>query len=267
MKVVILAGGRGTRLSEETFKRPKPMVKIGGMPLLWHLMKYYESYDHDEFIVCVGYLGYQIKEYFAHYALHRSERVIVDLNEDSVILKREGLEKWKVTILETGLDTTTGGRIKRALDEISPDDKFFISYGDVLGNVDLNRLVDVHNRSGASVTVTAGRPPAKYGSLRYKSAEQGDDYLVAIDFSEKPKEQFGLVSAGFFVCDKSIGSYLSNDREAWEDAPLRSLCYDGRVSIYNHDGYWQPMDTARDKEELEKLWGENGEMAPWKNWI
>ena len=264
MKVIILAGGRGTRLSEETFKRPKPMVKIGEMPLLWHLMKYYESFGHDEFIVCVGYLGYQIKEYFAHYALHRSDCIKVDLQKESVTLKSEGLEKWKVTILETGLDTTTGGRIKQALQEIEGEEKFFISYGDVLANVDLNQLVQSHNNSGSLVTVTAGMPPAKYGSLKYNQEKNG--FLKATDFSEKPKEQFGLVSAGYFVCDKRIDTYLDDPKQAWEDDPLKRLCNDGMVSIYKHEGFWQPMDTARDKEELERLWGVDGESAPWKKW-
>jgi len=266
VKVVILAGGRGTRISEETFAKPKPMIHIGPKPILWHIMKYYATYGHKEFIVCLGYRGYQIKEYFYNYRLHNAECVRLTGESKYELFGATDIDDWNIILLETGLETETGGRIAQALNHVG-EEAFFITYGDVLASVDLGMLEDCHRKSGLIATVTAGFPPAKYGAIGASGLETpGIQHSLVDSFTEKPTTQMGLVSAGYFITDKRIGNYIKGANVAFEGRPLEELATSGHLGVFKHSGFWQPMDTLRDKMELESLWLDETNQAPWCIW-
>ncbi len=254
-KAVILAGGLGSRLSEETVLKPKPMVEIGGRPILWHIMKIYASHGITEFIICLGYKGYVIKEYFANYFLHNSD-VVIDVGENSVEILSKPEENWKISLIDTGQSSMTGGRIKRILPYVG-DEPFCMTYGDGVGNVDIKGLLKHHVQSGRKATVTAVRMPGRFGSLEVKDG-------VVSAFYEKPHGDEGRINGGFFVLSPEVGEYIDEDATTWERQPMERLASDGQLSAFTHEGFWHPMDTLRDKEYLVKLW-ESGE-APWKNW-
>lgn len=259
MKVVILAGGYGTRLSEETDIKPKPMVEIGGKPILWHIMKIYSSFGFNEFIICLGYKGYTIKEYFAHYFLHNSD-VTFDFTNDKNerCIHSHNAEPWKVTLIDTGLNTMTGGRVKR-IQEYTEGKSFMLTYGDGVGNIDLNRLVEFHKKHGKAITMTSSQPEGRFGALNIV----GDDRVTS--FLEKPKGDGAWINAGFFVCETKVFDYITEgDTTVFEQTPLQNLAKDGEMFTYKHNGYWKPMDTLRDKQELQNLW--DGGKAPWKVW-
>ncbi len=256
MKAVILAGGLGTRLSEETGTRPKPMVEIGGRPILWHIMKGYSRYGVDEFVICLGYKGYFIKEYFANYYLHNSDFTF-DLSTNTQTIHRAGSEKWKVTLVDTGENTMTGGRIKRILPYVKDDEDFCLTYGDGVGDVDIARLVALHRSQGRLATVTAMQPPGRFGALRIEANQ-------VTGFREKPDGDGGWINGGFFVCSPKVIDYIDDDSTTWEREPLDRLAKDGQLSVNRHEGFWQPMDSLRDKTLLEELWKSG--KAPWKLW-
>lgn len=257
MKVVILAGGLGTRISEETHLKPKPMVEIHSKPILWHLMKYYSSFGYNEFIICLGYKGYVIKEYFANYFLHMSS-VTVDLKSNETSIHNTDAEPWKITLVDTGELTMTGSRILRIKDYIGADEYFHLTYGDGLSDVDINKLTDFHINSKKLATLTAVAPPGRFGALEIQENS-------VKKFKEKPKGDGNHINGGFFVLSNKIFEYIDNpDTCVWEEAPLKKLSSDGELNAYIHNDFWQPMDTLRDKQRLEKLWEEN--KAPWKNW-
>jgi len=257
MKVVILAGGFGTRVSEETYLRPKPMVEIGEQPILWHIMKYYSAFDYNRFIICLGYKGYMIKEYFANYLLHQSD-VTIDLKNDKIIVQKKLCEPWEVTLIDTGLNTMTGGRIKRIKDFVQ-DRTFMLTYGDGVGNVNLRELVKFHRSKGKYATVTAVKPPSKFGALvlneRNRSVKK---------FTEKPEDSETWINGGFFVLEPKIFDYIEGDKMSWEREPLERLAMEGELVAYKHNSFWQCVDTLRDKEELTALW--NSGRAPWGVW-
>jgi glucose-1-phosphate cytidylyltransferase len=255
MKVVILAGGLGTRLSEETEMRPKPMVEIGGRPVLWHIMKIYSSHGLNDFIVCCGYKGYMIKEYFANYFLHNSD-VTFDMTSNRMSVHHNHAEPWKVTLVDTGENTMTGGRLKRVRDFLDDED-FCFTYGDGVGDVDIAGLVAFHRRHGKAATVTAAQPPGRFGALNIK----GDRVL---SFKEKPVGDGGWVNAGFFVLSPSVIDYVEGDATTWEHEPVERLAKEGQLHVRLHRGFWQPMDTLRDKILLDNLW--KSAQAPWKTW-
>ena len=257
MKAVILAGGLGSRLSEETSLRPKPMVEIGERPILWHIMKIYSAYGVNEFVVCLGYKGHVIKEYFANYYLHSSD-VTVDLGNNGMEFHRNDSEPWKVTLVDTGISTMTGGRLKRALRYVADEDAFCFTYGDGVANVDITKLIAFHRQQGTLVTLTATQPSGKFGAL-----VMGDNARVA-SFSEKPRGDGRWVNGGFFVLSPKVGDYLTGDATIWERDPLERLAGEGQVSAYKHEGFWQPMDTIHDRSVLETLWADGS--APWKVW-
>jgi len=256
MKVVILAGGRGTRISEETQTIPKPMVEIGGKPILWHIMKIYSHYGFNEFIICLGYKGYLIKEYFSHYFLHMSD-VTIDMSNNKVDIHSSFSEPWKVTLIDTGIETKTGGRLKRIENYIGKQ-TFFMTYGDGVGNIDISKLLEFHKRNKAAVTVTAAQPTGKFGSLNI----DGKDRVIS--FQEKPKGDKSWISAGFFVLEPVIFKYIEGDNIFWERQPMERLTESGEVISYKHNDFWRPMDTLSDKIELEGLW-QSGQ-APWRVW-
>ncbi|RIV22297.1 glucose-1-phosphate cytidylyltransferase [Fibrisoma montanum] len=256
MKVVILAGGLGTRLSEETVLRPKPMVEIGEMPILWHIMKIYSSYGYNEFIICLGYKGYIIKEYFANYFLHQSD-VTIDLARNSMNVHNSQAEPWKITLADTGGNSMTGGRIRRVRPYVG-DEPFMCTYGDGVGNIDIGALVAFHKAHGRVCTMTAVQPLGRFGSLDVRS-----DNAIS-SFLEKPKGDGAWINAGFFVCEPSVFDYLGSDQTIWEREPLERLATEGQLMAYKHEGYWKPMDTLRDKQELETAW--NAGAAEWKTW-
>lgn len=256
MKAVLLAGGLGTRLSEETALRPKPMVEIGNRPILWHIMKIYEAGGITDFIVCLGYKGYIIKEYFINYFAHNSD-ITVDLSSNDVSVHRAGSEKWRVTLVDTGEDTMIGGRIKRILPHVASDEAFCLTYGDGVGNIDIPKLVSFHKEQGRLATVTATQPPGRFGALVYEG-----DRVTA--FQEKPMGDGGWINGGFFVLSPKIGGYIAGDETVWEREPMEKLAADGQLSVYFHHGFWQPMDTLRDRRQLEELW--ETRKAPWKVW-
>ena len=255
MKVVILAGGLGTRLSEETEHKPKPMVEIGGKPILWHIMKLYSSYGLNDFIICLGYKGYMIKEYFGNYFLHMSD-VTFDMAKNKMEVHQNSVEPWKVTLVETGDNTMTGGRLKRVRRYLDQED-FCFTYGDGLSNVDVKALVAFHKAHQKLVTVTAVQPPGRYGGLRL-------DREQVVSFEEKPAGDGGWVSGGFFVLSPKVVDYIAEDSTHWEREPLTQLSRETHVNAYQHRGFWHAMDTLRDKKYLEGLW-ESGQ-APWKVW-
>lgn len=256
MKVVILAGGLGTRLSEETHLRPKPMVEVGGQPILWHIMNIYAAHGLNDFIVCLGYKGYFIKEYFANYVLHRAD-VTVDLAKREITYHRDRADPWRVTLVDTGNDTLTGGRLKRVGSFLDPNEDFCLTYGDGVADIDIRALVDHHRKSGCDATLTAVRPPGRYGATQL----EGD---LVTDFLEKPLGDGGYINGGFFVLKPSVLDRIAGDQTAWESEPLERLAADRQLSAYRHDGFWQAMDTLRDRNYLESLW-ESGN-APWKIW-
>lgn len=256
MKCVILAGGLGTRLSEETVRIPKPMVEIGGFPMLWHIMKIYSAHNINDFIICLGYRGYVIKEYFANYYLHNSD-VSFDLRSGQMEVHRTASEPWRVTLVDTGQTSMTGGRLARVMPFLKDEDAFCLTYGDGVGDVDITALIDFHRSHGKMATVTAVPPPRRFGQLRLDGSRVSD-------FSEKPIGEGGLINGGFFVLSPGVGRYLDGDQTVWEQAPLRQLAEHGELCAYEHRGFWQPMDTVRERQELEEHWATGD--APWKVW-
>ena len=259
MKTVILAGGLGTRLAEQTEVRPKPMVEIGGRPILWHLMKYYSSFGIDDFIICLGYRGYMIKEYFANYFLHMSD-VTFDMAENRMIIHEQNVEPWRVTLVDTGEETQTGGRIRRIAEHVAGEDAFCMTYGDGLSDVDLTAAIAFHHEQGRLATVTAVHPPGRYGTI---TQADGDPSRVT-RFEEKPPGDGNLINGGFFVLDPAVIDRIADDAAIWEREPLQGLAADGQLSAYVHEGFWQPMDTLRERNLLEDLW-RSGD-CPWKRW-
>lgn len=255
MKVVILAGGYGTRISEETHLRPKPMVEIGGRPVLWHIMKTYSHYGLNDFIICLGYKGYMIKEYFANYFLHMSD-VTIDFKDNSMDVHHNKAEPWKVTLVDTGQSTMTGGRLKRVKKYIGDED-FCFTYGDGVSDVDISKLLKFHNANKTLATLTATQPPGRFGALNINECK-------ITRFKEKPESDAGWINGGFFVLSPKVLDLISSDQTIWEKEPLEKLANDGQLSAFVHKGFWQPMDTLRDKTHLEELW-ESGK-APWKVW-
>ncbi|MFN7957753.1 MAG: glucose-1-phosphate cytidylyltransferase [Holophagaceae bacterium] len=255
MKAVILAGGLGTRLSEETQVRPKPMVEIGGKPLLWHIMKIYSAHGIQEFIVCCGFKGYLIKEYFSNYFLHMSD-VTFDMAKNRMEIHHQTAEPWRVTLVDTGENTLTGGRIKRIAPYLDDED-FCLTYGDGVADVDIQALLNFHREQGGLCTLTAVQPPGRFGSL----ALHGHRIR---SFQEKPQGDGGWINGGFFVCSPRVMEYIEGDATIWEREPLESLAQKGQLSAYLHGGFWQAMDTLRDKQHLEALWSAGN--APWKVW-
>lgn len=256
MKTVILAGGLGTRISEETSIRPKPMLEIGGKPILWHIMKIYSAHGINDFVVCCGYKGYMIKEYFANYFLHMSD-VTFDLANNQMQVHQGFAEPWKVTLVDTGETTNTGGRIKRIADYVKDDDAFCLTYGDGVSNVDITALIAFHRAQQVKATVTAALPPGRFGALSLNGNR-------VQRFMEKPKGDGALINGGFFVLSPQVLDYIADDHSIWERGPLERLAHEGELAAFQHHGFWQPMDTLRDKVYLEELW-QSG-TAPWKLW-
>ncbi len=256
MKAVILAGGLGTRLSEETHVRPKPMVEIGGQPLLWHIMKTYSAHGVNEFIVCCGYKGYMIKEYFANYFLHVSD-VTFDISENRMEVHREWAEPWKVTLVDTGDGTLTGGRLKKITEYVGGDDAFCMTYGDGLADIDVTALIGFHRSHGRLATVTAVKPPGRFGALELDGGR-------VIGFTEKPLGDDGLINGGFFVLHPDCLDLIEGEDTRWEDAPLSTLAERDELQAYLHEGFWQPMDTVRERDLLADLWDSGS--APWQVW-
>ena len=254
MKAVILAGGLGTRISEESISRPKPMIEIGGRPILWHIMKMYSSHGINDFVICCGYKGYVIKEYFANYFLHMSD-VTIDMSNNSIEVHHKKAEPWKVTLVDTGEATQTGGRLKRVADYIDGD--FCLTYGDGVGSVDISALVKFHQAHGKLATMTAVQPPGRFGALEINGTQINS-------FLEKPQGDGGWINGGFFVLNPKVLSLIDGDETLWEKQPLESLAKQGQLQSYFHSGFWQPMDTLRDKNHLEELWASG--KAPWKFW-
>ena len=255
VKLVILAGGLGTRLSEETTSRPKPMVEIGGRPILWHIMKIYSSHGINDFVVCLGYKGYQITEFFANYSLHLTD-VTIDIGKNEVEKHRTRAEDWRVTLVDTGPDTMTGGRVRRIREHIG-DETFCMTYGDGVADVDITALIAFHRAHGLDSTVTAVRPPGRFGALNI----QGD---TVEGFTEKPRGDGSWINGGFFVLSPKVFDRIAGDSTVWEREPLEGLARDRQLQAFRHEGFWQPMDTLRDKRDLEELW-ESG-RAKWKTW-
>lgn len=256
MKAVLLAGGFGTRLSEETQSRPKPMVEIGGRPILWHIMKIYSAHGINDFVVCLGYKGYFIKEYFSNYFLHMSD-VTFDMRDNKMEIHQNNAESWRVTLVDTGEETMIGGRIKRVLPHVQDDDAFCVTYGDGLADVNITETIAFHRSERRLATVTATQPPGRFGALRFEGAR-------VTSFQEKPEGDGGWINGGFFVLSPQVGNYIEGDSTVWEREPMEKLAAEGQLSVYFHRGFWQPMDTLRDKRQLEELWTSG--RAPWKIW-
>ncbi len=258
MKAVILAGGLGTRLSEETDKKPKPMVEIGGKPILWHLMKMYSAHGVNEFIICLGYKGYLIKEYFANYFLHTSD-VTIDIEHNQIEVHAKKGEPWKITLVDTGDTTMTGGRLKRVKPYLNPKEHFCFTYGDGLSDINITELIAFHQKHQQLATVTAVKPAGRFGVL-----DLADDHTQVRSFQEKPKGDGAWINGGFFVLSPKVIDYIDADETIWEQAPMRKLATDNQMNAFLHEGFWQPMDTLREKVLLEKLWDSG--KAPWKIW-
>ncbi|MDD3836694.1 MAG: glucose-1-phosphate cytidylyltransferase [Phenylobacterium sp.] len=256
MKTVILAGGLGTRISEESHLKPKPMIEIGGRPILWHIMKLFSQYGFNDFVICLGYRGYVIKEYFANYVLHNAD-LTVNLATGETKYHATNHEPWSVTLVDTGPETLTGGRLKRVAKYLDPDEPFFFTYGDGLADVDLRKLADFHRAHGRQATVTAVAPPGRYGALELEDGQ-------VRRFIEKPPGDNGLINGGFFVLQPEVVGRIAGDSTSWEVEPLESLAADGELMAYRHDGFWAAMDTLRDKNHLEALWTSGA--APWRIW-
>jgi glucose-1-phosphate cytidylyltransferase len=257
MKAVILAGGLGTRISEESILKPKPMIEIGGMPILWHIMKIYSSYGIHDFIICCGYRGYIIKEFFSNYFLHMSD-VTIDLSDNKIEIHNGRAEPWKITLVDTGENTMTGGRILRIKKFVEKEEMFCLTYGDGLCNLNLNELFEFHKANKKMCTVTAIRPPGRFGALEIGSKNQ------VISFLEKPEGDGGMINGGYFVLSPEIFQFIENDDTVWEKGPLEKLAASANLVAFKHEGFWQAMDTLRDKNLLESMW--NNGKAPWKNW-
>lgn len=258
MKAVILAGGLGTRISEETHLKPKPMIEIGGKPILWHIMKIYSSYGVNEFIICCGYKGYLIKEYFANYFLHTSD-VTFDMPSNTMEVHQRYAEPWRVTLIDTGEQTLTGGRLKRVATYLKDDEAFCFTYGDGVSNVNIKELITFHQKNQVLATLTAVYPPGRFGALDI------DPKNARIhSFKEKPRGDGGRINGGFFVLSPKVIELIKDDHTVWEAEPLETLAQSGQLAAFSHDGFWQPMDTLRDKNHLEELW-QSGQ-APWKMW-
>ena len=256
MKAVILAGGLGTRISEETALKPKPMVEIGGKPILWHIMKIYSHHGINEFIICCGYKGYVIKEYFANYFLHQSD-ITFDMTNNEMKIHQERAEPWKVTLIDTGENTMTGGRLKRVKEYLDNDEPFCLTYGDGVADINISQLIKFHNTHGKLATLTSVFPQARFGSIDIEKDK-------VKRFVEKPRGDGALINGGFFVLNTKIFNEIDGDNTIWEQEPLNTLANKGELMAFKHDGFWQPMDTLRDKNSLEELWGSN--KAPWKLW-
>lgn len=256
MKAIILAGGLGTRLAEETSTRPKPLVEIGGRPILWHIMKSYSFHGINDFIICCGYKGYLIKEYFANYFLHMSD-VTFDMKNNKMEVHQKRAEPWKVTLVDTGDISMTGGRLLRVKNYVQDDEAFCFTYGDGLSDLDIAATIDFHKSHGKYATLTATYPPGRFGALDLKNKQ-------VKSFKEKPRGDGGKINGGYFILSPKIFSLLENDDTIWEEAPLIKLAENGQLMAYQHEGFWQPMDTLRDKQELQELWDSGN--APWRQW-
>ncbi len=256
MKAVLLAGGLGTRISEETDQKPKPMIEIGGKPILWHIMKLYSSSGINDFIICCGYKGYVIKEYFANYFLHMSD-ITFSMDDNKMHVHSENAEPWNVTLIDTGLNTMTGGRIKRIESYIKDEEAFCLTYGDGLSNIDIKSLIEFHKAQDTLATVSAVYPPGRFGSLDIKHNKVNS-------FQEKPKGDGSRINGGFFVLNPRVIDLIAGDETVWERGPMEQLAKQNQLSAFSHDGFWQPMDTLRDKMQLEQVWSEGS--APWKVW-
>ena len=256
VKAVILAGGLGSRLSEETASRPKPMVEIGGKPILWHIMKIYASHGINDFVICLGYKGYMIKEYFANYYLHTCD-ITFDMASGDLEVHRSAAEPWRVTLVDTGERTMTGGRLKRVLEYVGENEQFCFTYGDGVSDLDIRALVAFHQQNGCVATVTAVRPPGRFGAMKI-------DGLLVDTFDEKPRGDGSWMNGGFFVLSPQVARYLGGDDTVWEQEPLRMLARDRELASFRHDGFWHPMDTLRDRTELQRLWDAGD--APWRSW-
>ncbi len=255
MKTVILAGGLGTRLAEETDVRPKPMIEIGGRPILWHIMKIYASHGLNDFIICLGYKGYMIKEFFANYVLHTAD-VTFDLERNNMEFHQQKAEPWRVTLIDTGENTMTGGRIRRARDYIGTED-FCLTYGDGLSDIDIKGLIEFHRKQNRLATVTAVQPPGRFGALELNGAQ-------VTSFKEKPQGDGAWINGGFFVLSPKVIDFIEGDATVWEREPMMRLAREGNLSAYQHRGFWQPMDVLRDRKLLDELWTSG--KAPWKSW-
>ena len=256
MKAVILAGGLGTRISEESHLKPKPMIEIGGKPIIWHIMKIYAAHGINDFIICLGYKGYVIKEYFANYFLHNSD-VTFDMRSNRMEVHERHAEPWRVTLVDTGENTLTGGRLKRIAKYIQDEDAFCFTYGDGVSDIDIRASIDFHRSHGKQATITAVLPPGRYGALERRGQQ-------VTSFIEKPRGDGGLINGGFFVLSPACLELIANDQSSWEGAPLTTLASSGQLMAFEHHGFWQPMDTLRDKNLLEELWMSG--VAPWKIW-
>jgi glucose-1-phosphate cytidylyltransferase len=256
MKAVILAGGLGTRLSEETIARPKPMVEIGGKPILWHIMKMYSAHGINDFVICCGYKGYMIKEYFANYFLHMSD-VSFNMRDNTMEVHDKRAEPWNVTLVDTGEESMTGGRLLRVADYVKNEEAFCFTYGDGVGDIDIAETLHFHRTHGKAATLTSTFPPGRFGALDIRERQ-------VMNFKEKPKGDGAMINGGFFVLSPRVLDYLQDDASVWEQDPLMNLAADGELMAYEHHGFWQPMDTLRDKNHLEALWDSGS--APWKLW-
>ena len=257
MKAVILAGGLGTRISEETENKPKPMIEIGGMPILWHIIKMYSAHGVNDFIICCGYRGYIIKEYFSNYFLHRSD-VTFDIAQNKMEVHQKCAEPWKITLIDTGSDTMTGGRLKRVTKYIKDEEAFCFTYGDGVSDVNITELIKFHKSHGKMATITTVYPPARFGAVDIDIDQR------IISFQEKPKGDGGMINGGFFVLAPRVIDLIQNDSTVWEKEPLENLAQQSEIMAFQHNGFWQPMDTLRDKNMLEKLW--SSDRAPWRIW-
>ena len=255
MKAVILAGGLGTRISEESHMKPKPMIEIGGKPILWHIMKTYSAHGINEFVICLGYRGYMIKEYFANYFLHTSD-VTFDMSDNSIDIHQNIAEPWKVTLVDTGDGSMTGGRLKRVTNYLGDED-FCFTYGDGLSDVNISELVRFHKEQGSLATVTAVQPPGRFGLLDVQEEK-------VVEFNEKPLGDGSWINGGYFVLSPKVIERIEGDATSWESEPLKGLAEDGELTVFKHQGFWQPMDTLRDKNQLEELW--DADKAPWRIW-
>jgi glucose-1-phosphate cytidylyltransferase len=256
MKAVILAGGLGSRISEETYLKPKPMIEIGGKPILWHILKIYSSYGINDFVICCGYKGYVIKEYFANYFLHMSD-VTFDMKNNSMEVHHQKVEPWRITLVDTGEDTMTGGRLKRVSGYLEKEESFCFTYGDGVGDINIRELISFHEEQGKLATLTATQPPGRFGALNLEAQN-------ILSFEEKPQGDGSWINGGFFVLSPKVLERISGDQTVWEREPMEALAEEGEFSAYFHKGFWQPMDTLRDKTHLEELWLSG--RAPWKVW-
>ncbi|HET7605932.1 MAG TPA: glucose-1-phosphate cytidylyltransferase [Sphingomicrobium sp.] len=256
MKAVILAGGLGTRIAEETHLKPKPMVEIGGRPILWHIMKIYSAHGVNDFVICCGYKGYVIKEFFLNYMSHVCD-LTIDLERNETIYTNRRAEPWRITLVDTGEATMTGGRLRRVVDHVADEEAFCFTYGDGVADIDIAASIDFHRRHGRKATITAVTPPGRYGAIR----SDGD---AVTGFAEKPRGDGGRINGGFFVLSPAVIDLIEGDETVWEDRPLETLAATGELRAFEHDGFWQPMDTLREKQQLEEMWTSG--RAPWKRW-